>query len=307
MDEAPFYTDLAEGPAGGKAYWLRTRDSTRVRIGVWPAGPKGTILLFPGRTEYIEKYGRVATEYAARGYGMVAVDWRGQGLSDRSQHRRDMGHVLSFDEYREDVEVVRQALRNLDTAKPWFLLGHSMGGAIGLRALYDGLPVKAVVFTAPMWGIRMTGFLKSISGVMLSLSKPLGMDKNFAPTTGPAAPMEFEGNALTRDRYQFDYFEGQVAAHPELALGGPSLTWVHAALEETAKLVQLDPLDIPNLSLLGSEEMIVETSAVRARMANWPNGRLDLIEGARHELLMETPDLRGPAIQAIDDWFEQHR
>jgi lysophospholipase len=33
----------------------------------------------------------------------VAFDWRGQGLADRPQHRRDMGHVVSFDEYREDV------------------------------------------------------------------------------------------------------------------------------------------------------------------------------------------------------------
>lgn len=306
MDLAPFLSEISEGPDGGHAYWLQTKDGTRIRIGVWPNGPKGTILLFPGRTEYIEKYGRVAAEFAARGFGMVAVDWRGQGLADRPAHRHDMGHVTSFDEYRADVTAIRQAFRELELQKPCFVLGHSMGGAIGLRALYDGLPASAVVFTAPMWGIRLTGFLKAISGIVLGLSKPFGLDKNFAPTTGPAAPMVYEGNPLTHDREQFEYFESQVATHPELALGGPSITWVHAALEETAELVDLAPLDIPNLTILGSKEQIVEPSAVHARMANWPNGRLELVEGARHELLMETPDMRIPCIDMIADWFERH-
>jgi len=306
MEPAPFLADIAEGPEGGRAFWLRAADKTRIRVGVWPEGAKGTVLMFPGRTEYIEKYGRVAAEFAARGYGMVAVDWRGQGLSDRPAHRHDMGHVISFDEYREDVAVLRQALRDLKLQKPCFLLGHSMGGAIGLRALYDGLPASAAVFTAPMWGIRMTRFLRAISGIVLGLSKPLGLDKNFAPTTGPAAPMVFDDNPLTRDRSQFDYMEGQIAQHPELALGGPSITWVHAALEESGALLEMAPLDIPNLTFLGTEEEIVEPAAIHERMASWPNGRLEIVHGARHEVLMETPDLRTPCIDAIADWFDRH-
>ena len=66
MEPAPFLEDIADGPEGAKAYWLRAKDSTRVRVGVWPAGPKGTILMFPGRTEYIEKYGRLARDLAIR-------------------------------------------------------------------------------------------------------------------------------------------------------------------------------------------------------------------------------------------------
>jgi lysophospholipase len=51
--------------------------------------------------------------------------------------------------------------------------------------------------------------------------------------------MEFADNPLTTDRDQFDYMSRQVAAHPELALGGPSVLWVKAALEETAALMAL--------------------------------------------------------------------
>ncbi len=304
MEPAPFLADIAGGPEGAKAYWLTTKDGTRIRIGVWPRGEKGTVLMFPGRTEFLEKYGRLASDLAARGFGMVAVDWRGQGLADRPDHRRDMGHVTSFDEYRDDVDAVRAAFRQLDLKKPCFVLGHSMGGAIGLRALYDGLPASAVAFTAPMWGIRMSRFMRAISGIVVGLSKPLGYDKSFAPTTGPAGPMIFEGNPLTSDPDMFAYMKGQIDQHPELALGGPSVTWVNAALKETEALLELKPLDIPVMTILGSQESIVEASAIKERMQNWPNGRLTLVEGARHEVLMERDEFRLPCLEAITTWFE---
>lgn len=302
MEPAPFLQDIAEGPEGARAWWLRAADGTRIRMGVWPAGSKGTILMFPGRTEYIEKYGRFAADMSRRGYGMIAMDWRGQGLSDRPAHRRDMGHVVSFNEYREDVDALRAVLDKLRLPKPWFLLGHSMGGAIGLRALHDGLPVSGVIFSAPMWGIRMSGFLKAVSGVVLGLSKPLGLDTSFAPTTGPAAPMVFNDNPLTNDRDMFNYMEGQVAKHPELALGGPSIRWVNAALEETQALMEMDPPDLPMLALLGTEEAIVESSAIHERCASWPGSKLHMVRGGRHEVLMEGPEMREPLLDLIETW-----
>lgn len=302
MEPAPFLRDIADGPEGARAVWLRAADGTRIRLGIWPAGPKGSILMFPGRTEYIEKYGRFATDMAARGYGVIAMDWRGQGLADRPAHRRDMGHVVSFDEYREDVAAMRAVLDDLDLPKPWFLLGHSMGGAIGLRALYDGLPVAGAIFSAPMWGIRMSRFLKTVSGAVMGLSKPLGLDKSFAPTTGPAAPMVFQDNPLTTDREMFDYMEGQVAKHPELALGGPSIRWVDAALEETATLMAMDPPDLPMLVVLGTEEAIVDTAAIHERCATWPSSRLHMVKGGRHEGLMEAPERRGAILDLIEGW-----
>ena len=81
---APFHADLAEGPAGARAHWVHTSDGLRIRLGHFPAEePRGTVLLFPGRTEYIEKYGRTASDLAAGGYDTLCIDWRGQGLADR--------------------------------------------------------------------------------------------------------------------------------------------------------------------------------------------------------------------------------
>jgi lysophospholipase len=304
LSPAPFFADIAEGPDSVQAHWVRSADGTRLRFAVWPEGQKGTVLLFPGRTEYCEKYGRVAADLASAGYGMAAFDWRGQGLADRPQHRRDMGHVVSFDEYREDVAAFRAALEALEVPKPWFLIGHSMGGAIGLRAVHDGLPVKAAAFTGPMWGIQMRPFLKAISGIVLGLAGPLGFGKSFAMTTGPYAPMPFDENPLTTDRDQFDYMTRQMQAHPELTLGGPSNRWVHAALRECAQLMAMPAPDLPTVTLVGAREKIVEPSAAELRMENWPRGRFMQVAGAEHEVLMESPARRGEVLAEIIGLFE---
>lgn len=305
LTPAPFFAELAEGPEGGAAYWLTTQDGTRIRLGLWPRdAARGTVLMFPGRTEYIEKYGRVAQDFTAAGYAMIAIDWRGQGLADRPAHQRDMGHVLSFAEYQQDVAAVLAALAQLDVPKPWYLIGHSMGGAIGLRALLEGLPVARAAFSAPMWGIRLAPASRLAAKMFDRLAGVLGIEQNFAPSTGPAGPIAFEGNRLTTDRAQFDYMERQTDAHPELALGGPSIRWLTEAIRECAILVDLPAPDMPVLTYLGSEEKIVDPAQVHNRMASWPGGRLEIIEGAEHEVLMEAPDKRTRVITGLIGFFD---
>lgn len=69
MQDAPFFTEMAQGPDDAQAFWLNTDDDVRIRVGLWrPAADvdtAGTVLLFPGRTKYIEKYGRTAADFAA--------------------------------------------------------------------------------------------------------------------------------------------------------------------------------------------------------------------------------------------------
>jgi lysophospholipase len=300
---APFFHDVAEGPEGVRAFWVHAADGMRLRMAHWLGGAKGTILLFPGRTEYCEKYGRLAGDFAKAGFGMAAFDWRGQGLADRTTHCPGMGHVTSFDEYRADVAAFRAALEVLGAPKPWFLIGHSMGGAIGLRALHDGLPVQAAAFSAPMWDIAMRPILKSISGLVLGLAGPLGFGKAFAATTGPYKTMEFDDNPLTTDRAQFDYMARQLASYPELRLGGPSNMWLRAALRETAALMARPAPDVPALALIAGREKIVVNSVIENRMQNWPRGCARTIEGAEHELLLEAPQRRAQAMAAILDHF----
>ena len=130
---APLYDDVAGGPPGGSALWLTCSDGVRIRVGFWrpEAAAHGTVLLFPGRTEYIEKYGPAAADLAERGFAMLAIDWRGQGVADRVTDDPQVGHVAHFPDYQRDVAAALETAVQLDLPRPFHLLAHSMGGCIG--------------------------------------------------------------------------------------------------------------------------------------------------------------------------------
>lgn len=293
---APFHEDLAEGPPGGFAVWARTSDDVRVRIAVWPRkGAKGTICLFPGRTEYVEKYGRAATSFAERGFAVIAIDWRGQGLSDRLIDDPMTGHVFDFADYQADVAALLGVAEAEALPRPFFMVAHSMGGCIGLRSVTAGLGVKAAAFSAPMWGIRMAPPLRPIAWAVSWAWPKIGRGEEYAPGTSGvsyADTQPFEGNVLTTDPEMFAYMQRQTNRHPNLALGGPSLHWLYQALSETRALRALTPPRLPAMAQIGTAEKIVDPKPVEDIMAKWPGGTLVRIEGAEHELMMERREVR---------------
>ena len=308
MQDAPFHAAVADGPAGGRAYWLTASDGVRIRIGVWTdPGAKGTVLLFPGRTEYVEKYGRAAEDLRQRGYATVAIDWRGQGLADRLIKDGGLGHVTRFLDYQKDVEATLAALPKLDLPKPLYLIAHSMGGAIGLRAVLNGLGVKAAAFSAPMWGILIAPWMRPVAWALSTVATPLGFGGMITPGTSRetyVAAEPFEDNMLTKDREMFAYMNRQVTTHSELALGGPTLTWLNQALIETRALMAAPSPTLPCYTALGSDERIVDPRPVHRKMGSWPGARLDMVEGAEHEIMMETPARRSGFFDAATGLFD---
>ncbi len=309
-EQAPFFDDVSDGPANGKAVWLKTTDGLRIRVGYWTVeGAKGTILLFPGRTEYIEKYGRDATKFTQQGFNVVAVDWRGQGIADRMNENRALGHVHRFTDYQHDVQATLGFVRQIGLAEPLFLLAHSMGGCIGLRSLHEGLDVRAAAFSAPMWGISLPTAMRPLAWGISGLSKPLGFSNTLAfgqVEETYVLQSEFDGNTLTTDPEMFNYMRRQVTAHPELSLGGPTLHWLNEALVEMRNLRRKAPPAVPTITFLGSEEAIVVPNNVRDVMSRWPNGKLIEFDNVQHEVLMERAEIRNSAIASIVEHFEKH-
>lgn len=305
---APLYDDVAGGPPGGAAWWLRCSDGVRIRIGCWqPEGTaQGTVLLFPGRTEYVEKYGPAAADLAARGFATVAVDWRGQGLADRLIDDPRPGYVGHFPDYQRDVAAAVAAATQLDLPKPFFLLAHSMGGCIGLRALIEGIPVQASAFTGPMWGIQMPALLRPVAYGAAYVGPLLGLGARLMPSTKPENYVEvqaFEGNTLTNDPEMYALIQALLAAHPELGIGGPSMRWMRESLSETAHLARQPAPSLPCLAFLGTCEAIVSPDAIRARMTGWSNGALEMVDGAQHEVMMEGPAIRAHVFDRIAGLF----
>ena len=97
-------------------------------IGHWQ--PRGTVFVFQGRTEYIEKYGRIA-----QNVGSVRLERCGDRLaawrySERPEHDPMQGYVDHFAQYQQDIDALIDYAKSIDLPKPLEHGGHSMGGCI---------------------------------------------------------------------------------------------------------------------------------------------------------------------------------
>jgi lysophospholipase len=129
----------------------------------------------------------------------------------------------------------------------------------------------------------------------------------YAPGTKPASYVvsePFEDNLLTCDADMYAYMRRQVAEVPGLALGGPSLHWLHQSLQECRALNRRPSPDLPCLTFVGSNERIVDVPRIRDRMARWPGGTLEVVEGAEHEVLMESAAIRAQIMPKIVALFQ---
>ncbi|MEH6521731.1 alpha/beta hydrolase [Sulfitobacter sp.] len=307
LSPAPLYTDIHPGPDPAAAYWVTASDGKQIRLGTWaPEGARGTVLIFPGRTEYIEKYGGTAAEFAARGLASIAIDWRGQGLADRMLDDPLTGHVEHFSDYQKDVAAMMRAARALNLPRPYFLVAHSMGGCIGLRAVMEGMAVQAAAFSGPMWGVRIAPHLRLPAKILSTMMPKFNQGHRLPPGTTSesyALSAPFEDNMLTTDVEMFEMMRDQLVNHPELRLGGPSYVWLREALAETAHLAERAAPNLPCISFVGSNERIVEVPRIHARMESWKGGQLRVVEGGEHEVLLEGPAVRKGIFDEITNLF----
>ena len=220
-----------------------------------------------------------------------------------------MGHVLAFPDYQLDVAAMLDHCAALNLPKPWHLVAHSMGGAIGLRMLMSDAPIASVMFSAPMWGIYMSPALRFYATAVTRLGTRLGQGNRVVPgqtTQYTFGDMDHSVNLLTHDPEYFAHMQAQGAAHPDLTISGPSILWLHEALEETRKIHEKPSPNIPALTFLGSDEVIVDHDRIRQRMARWPNGTLVEIDGGKHEMMMEIPEIRDRLYAQTIAHFDDH-
>src|SRR5258705_10230583 len=142
---------------------IKTPDGAELRFARWaqPAGRKGTVCVFTGRAEQIEKYFETVRDLRDRGFAVAMIDWRGQGHSSRRLRDPGKGYIRDFSDFEIDVETFVQQVVLPDCPPPFFALAHSMGGAVMLRVAHGGKRwFDRMVLSAPMIDLpgRRTSF-----------------------------------------------------------------------------------------------------------------------------------------------------
>jgi lysophospholipase len=295
-------------PEGGEELWFEGRGGVKLRALLAPAmGPaRGSVILFTGRTEFLEKYFEVVVELQRRGFAVFAMDWRGQGLSGREQKNALKGHLNSFDDPVADLYAALRTVQDR-LPRPHIVLAHSMGGCIALRALQTNrITAEGAVFSAPMWGIAN---VKGLAEDFAKFMAAIGLGGAFVPGVETRwTKQSFKKNALTHDTERYARAQGLVLADKRLALAGPTLGWVAAAIEALDGFRQpsaLKHLRLPVVVLSAGEEALVDNKSHDEIAAMLPNARHEVIPGARHEIMMETDDIRAKFWAAFDSVADQ--
>jgi lysophospholipase len=287
-------------PDGAVTAMLKTPDGVSLRYARWapPPGRKGTVCVFPGRTEFIEKYFEVVRDLRARGFAVAILDWRGQGLSDRALDDRHKSHVRDFSQYEIDLETFMTEIVLPDCPPPLFALGHSMGGTVLIRASAKGCRwFDRIVISAPM--IRFArSQTRRMARPAIRLMRMFGMGPAYVPGGSAAvlASHPFVGNLTTSDPVRHARTAAVLEAEPALGLGSPTIGWADAAFSAMAELSRPTyPAGIrqPILIAAAGRDQLVSTSAIEDFAVHLRAGSHLVIAGAQHELLMEQEYYRG--------------
>jgi lysophospholipase len=266
---------------------------------------RGTIIFLNGRTEFMERYFETMRDAQARDFCVASLDWRGQGGSQRLLNDRMRGYVKSFSDYDEDLRSFMTQIVLKNCPKPYYVIAHSTGGQIVLRALRHRTAFSKVVMTAPLIDLRYGWRPKLYVRFANVVTQVLRLSWMYLPgfSKGPLKQTDFFNNPLTSDKARWDRDTKTLEEQPELAVGGVTFGWLAAAMASIAELKRWpkgQPVSCPTLIVAAGRESVVDPRAARNFSQTVQGISFMQIEGARHEILMEQDSIRRPFWGAFD-------
>lgn len=304
-----FGLDSNPVPDGAVVGSILASDGVRLRYAYWrPAGrrPLGTVCLFQGRTETIEKYFELVGELRQRGFAVATLDWRGQGGSERRLRNPMKGHIDSFAEYDRDLDAFMEQVALPDCPPPHYALAHSTGSLICLRAAHDGRArFTRAVLVAPLLGFAPSRPSPEFAFRLAAFLTAVGLGEMDVPHRSARSieEMVFAGNPLTSDARRFARNREIFVKFPQIAIGAPTFAWVYAASRAMQEAHEPDyglNVRIPTLILAAAIDKVVSLTAIESVAGELRAGAQVVIPGARHEILMERDSVRAQFWAAFD-------
>lgn len=123
-------------------------DGARLPLKSWTAKrPRAVIVGVHGMNDYSNAFGMPGPWFARQGITTYSYDQRGFGETD--QRGVWAGAQVMADDLKSVVGLVKRRHPNL----PVFVMGVSMGGAVSMKAMAQGMDVDGAILVAPaIWG-----------------------------------------------------------------------------------------------------------------------------------------------------------
>nr|WP_284701286.1 alpha/beta hydrolase [Rhodoplanes tepidamans] len=278
---------------------METPDGVTLRFARFapPPGRKGTVCLFQGRAEFIEKYFEVVQDLRDRGFAVATIDFRGQGLSQRNVRDRRKGHARRFSDYLIDLETFVKQVVLPDCPPPFYALGQGMGATVLIESAARGHRwFDRMVLSSPMIGLTRRPLFGAGTSVARAL-RLVGLGRLAVPggSSRAVAAEPFPDNPLTSDPIRYARTAAVIEAEPTLAVAAPTVAWADAAFRTMAAMQRPQypaRLRQPMLLIAGGGDTLVSTAAIEQFGTSLRAGSHLVVPGARHDLMMEQDQLR---------------
>jgi lysophospholipase len=280
----------------------------------WPGAtkPRGSMLFLPGRGDHYEKYLETLADFAAAGWRVTSIDWRGQGASGRMLDDPQVGHIDDFSIWISDLRYF-WTMWKAETPGPHVLLAHSMGGHLAMRALVEkAVDPVAVAMSAPMLGIQTGGLPLALNHAFAALMVKIGRGDVAAwkVSEKPLSPMKLRGKILTHDDDRYADELAWWGIRPEVKLGPPSWHWIERAIASIRMLDEpgrLEAVQTPILLLATTADQLVSTPRIIKDSKRLPRAETLIFgEEAAHELLREADAVRDQCLDRITAFMDKY-
>lgn len=308
----PAVTSRFYPPQGWAWGYVKNGEATVQRYGVASpsVAPRATILVLPGYGESAEKWFETVTDLTRQGFSVWVLERQGQGGSERLTPWRDLGHVDSFD---PDVATVKALVRTVIRPRgdtPLVVLGHGEGGLIALRAAQTGLPMEALVLSAPTFGLKslprpradFARFTPALRALRLGWVR--SPDQQGWRRDAPDGAVQGLTHDVTRGKVQAAW----MLANPDLRMGGRSLGWFAAFFDASEAAAQdARKVAVPVL-LLSGEQDGVATAGPQAKLCHQMKACKPVrYPKAGHELHMESDGVRNAWLAEVTTFAAPRR
>ena len=251
-------------------------------------GAEATLVIVHGLGEHSGRYQNVVNYLVPKGYAIYGFDNRGHGRSPGQQ-----GYVNNFDKFVADVGAFVQMVSQREAGKPFFLMGHSMGGCIVLNYIIkhpEGL--DGVIASAPAVGAL------DIPPILLFVSRVM---EKVAPKLSVATGLD--ATAVSRDPAAVAAYQNDPLVHGK---GSPRFAMEFKRSAEWAQ-ANAGRIQLPLLMVHGSHDRLVNVENSRTFFASLTqlDKKLLVYEGGYHELhnYIEYEQ----ELADIEAWLAEHR
>ncbi len=251
---------------------------------------RAAVVISHGFKEFFSKYHEMTYYLYKMGYSVFFIDHRGHGFSYREVPEYDKVTIKSYNRYVEDLKsFMDQIVSHESMTRRYYLIAHSMGGAIGALFL-EKYPkyFKKAVLSAPLMEMNFQGIPKPVVRFLLIFGQLMHWNTRYVPKQhGYTGKYNFKtSNCMSQPRYEYIYQYKKTV--PQFQMSGGSYDWTNATVKATRQILRdVEKVRVPVLLIQAGADSVVKLSgqnrfadrSLMVHMVRIPDSKHEMFNG----------------------------